>query len=50
MFTVLNDLFILSSVADNQEFAPATRALKILKFQLSRQVALLEERLGVRLI
>ncbi len=50
MLTDLNDLFFFASVVDHQGFAPAGRALGIPKSKLSRRVALLEERLGVRLI
>jgi DNA-binding transcriptional LysR family regulator len=50
MFTDLNDLFYFASVVDHQGFAPASRALGIPKSKLSRRVALLEERLNVRLI
>lgn len=50
MFNDLNDLFYFASVVDYQGFAPAGRALGIPKSKLSRRVALLEERLGVRLI
>lgn len=50
MFTDLNDLFFFASVVDHQGFAPAGRALGIAKSKLSRRVAQLEERLGVRLI
>ncbi|AXK40159.1 LysR family transcriptional regulator [Crenobacter cavernae] len=46
----LNDLYYFAQVADHQGFAPAGRALGIPKSKLSRRVALLEERLGVRLI
>ncbi|MBB1241482.1 LysR family transcriptional regulator, partial [Klebsiella pneumoniae] len=50
MLTDLNDLFFFASVVDHQGFAPAGRALGIPKSKLSRRVALLEERLGARLI
>ncbi|WP_309600890.1 LysR family transcriptional regulator [Serratia sp. AKBS12] len=46
----LNDLFFFASVVEHQGFAAAGRALGIPKSKLSRRVALLEERLGVRLI
>ncbi|MBP9593224.1 MAG: LysR family transcriptional regulator [Steroidobacteraceae bacterium] len=46
----LNDLYYFVQVADHQGFAPAGRALGIPKSKLSRRIALLEERLGVRLI
>jgi DNA-binding transcriptional LysR family regulator len=50
MQTDLNDLYFFASVVDHQGFAPAGRALGIPKSKLSRRVAQLEERLGVRLI
>ncbi|BCL74723.1 LysR family transcriptional regulator [Jeongeupia sp. HS-3] len=46
----LNDLFFFAQVVDHQGFAPAGRALGVPKSKLSRRVAVLEERLGVRLI
>ena len=46
----LNDLFYFAQVVDHRGFAPAARALGLPKSKLSRRVALLEERLGVRLI
>lgn len=46
----LNDLFYFVQVVKNGGFAPAGRALNIPKSRLSRRIALLEERLGVRLI
>jgi DNA-binding transcriptional LysR family regulator len=46
----LNDLLYFAQVVDHQGFAPAGRALGVPKSKLSRRVALLEERLGVRLI
>ncbi|SEM52158.1 transcriptional regulator, LysR family [Stigmatella aurantiaca] len=46
----LNDLFFFSEVVANGGFAPAGRALRQPKSKLSRRVAQLEERLGVRLI
>jgi len=46
----LNDLFFYAQVVDHGGFAPAARALGIPKSRLSRRIALLEERLGVRLI
>lgn len=46
----LNDLFYFVQVVEHGGFAPAGRALGIPKSKLSRRVALLEERLGVRLI
>ncbi|MFI8417605.1 LysR family transcriptional regulator [Serratia sp. NPDC078593] len=50
MLTDLNDLFFFASVVEHQGFAPAGRAIGIPKSKLSRRVAQLEERLGVRLI
>ncbi|KDE40755.1 Transcriptional regulator, LysR family [Nitrincola lacisaponensis] len=46
----LNDLYYFVQVVEHQGFAPAGRALGIAKSKLSRRVALLEERLGVRLL
>lgn len=46
----LNDLFYFVQVIEHKGFAPASRALGIPKSKLSRRVAALEERLGVRLI
>ncbi|MBP0619195.1 LysR family transcriptional regulator [Cupriavidus consociatus] len=46
----LNDLYYFAQVVDHQGFAPAGRVLGIPKSKLSRRVAMLEERLGVRLI
>lgn len=46
----LNDLYYFVQVVDYCGFAPASRALGIPKSKLSRRIALLEERLGVRLI
>lgn len=46
----LNDLFYFAQVVDHGGFAPAGRALGVPKSKLSRRIALLEERLGVRLI
>ncbi|HEX9690666.1 MAG TPA: LysR family transcriptional regulator [Gemmatimonadales bacterium] len=46
----LNDLYYFVQVVDHGGFAPAGRALGIPKSKLSRRLALLEERLGVRLI
>jgi DNA-binding transcriptional LysR family regulator len=46
----LNDLYYFVQVVDHGGFAPAARALGEPKSKLSRRVALLEERLGVRLI
>lgn len=46
----LNDLYYFVQVVEHGGFAPAGRALGIPKSKLSRRIALLEERLGVRLI
>jgi DNA-binding transcriptional LysR family regulator len=46
----LNDLYYYVQVVDNRGFAAAGRALGVPKSKLSRRVALLERRLGVRLI
>ncbi|MGS1015602.1 LysR substrate-binding domain-containing protein [Allosphingosinicella humi] len=46
----LNDLYYFVQVVDHAGFAPAARALGLQKSKLSRRVAQLEERLGVRLI
>ena len=46
----LNDLYFFAHVVEKGGFAPAGRALGIPKSRLSRRVALLEERLGVRLL
>lgn len=46
----LNDLFFFVQVVDHGGFAPAARALGLPKSRLSRRIAILEERLGVRLI
>lgn len=46
----LNDLYYFVQVVEHQGFAPAGRVLGIPKSKLSRRIALLEERLGVRLI
>lgn len=46
----LNDLYFYVQVVDHGGFAPAGRALGMPKSRLSRRIALLEERLGVRLI
>ncbi|MDF3852614.1 LysR substrate-binding domain-containing protein [Achromobacter denitrificans] len=46
----LNDLCYFVQVVKNGGFAPAGRALGIPKSRLSRRIALLEDRLGVRLI
>jgi len=46
----LNDLYYFVQVVEHQGFAPAGRALNVPKSKLSRRIALLEERLGVRLV
>lgn len=46
----LNDLFYYVQVVEHGGFAPAGRVLGVPKSKLSRHIALLEERLGVRLI
>ena len=46
----LNDLYFFVQVVDHGGFAPAARGLGLPRSRLSRQIILLEERLGVRLI
>ena len=46
----LNDLVYFAHVVDHRGFAPAARALGVPKSKLSRRIARLEERLGVRLL
>lgn len=46
----LNDLFYFVHVVEQQGFSPASRVLGVPKSKLSRRIALLEERLGVRLL
>ena len=46
----LNGLYYYVRVVDHGGFAPAGRALGVPKSKLSRRIALLEQRLGVRLI
>jgi len=46
----LNDLYYYVQVVDHGGFAPAGRALGMPKSRLSRRIALLEDRLGTRLI
>lgn len=46
----LNDLALFAAVAEHGGFAPAGRALDLPKSKLSRRVAQLEARLGVRLL
>ncbi|HYD79712.1 MAG TPA: LysR substrate-binding domain-containing protein [Paucimonas sp.] len=46
----LNDLYFFAQVVENGGFAAAGRALGLPKSRLSRRIAELEERLGVRLL
>ncbi|KVQ77685.1 LysR family transcriptional regulator [Burkholderia multivorans] len=46
----LNDLYYFVQVVEHGGFAPAGRALNMPKSKLSRRIALLEARLGIRLI
>ncbi len=46
----LNDLYYYVQAVDHGGFAPAGRMLSMPKSKLSRRIAMLEERLGVRLI
>lgn len=46
----LNDLVYFAQVVDHRGFAPAARALAVPKSKLSRRIAGLEDRLGVRLL
>ncbi|KAF1024681.1 MAG: HTH-type transcriptional regulator DmlR [Burkholderia plantarii] len=46
----LNDLYFFVQVIEHGGFAPAGRALNLPKSRLSRRIAELEERLGMRLI
>ncbi|MDR7122708.1 LysR family transcriptional regulator [Rheinheimera soli] len=46
----LNDLYYFVQSVEHGGFAPAGRALGIAKSKLSRRIALLEDRLGVRLL
>jgi DNA-binding transcriptional LysR family regulator len=50
MMQDLNDLYYFTKAVDHGGFAPAGRALGIPKSKLSRRVANLENRLGLRLI
>nr|WP_321269044.1 LysR family transcriptional regulator [uncultured Tolumonas sp.] len=50
MYQDLNDLYYYVQVVDNGGFSQAGRALGMPKSKLSRRIAMLEERLGVRLI
>ena len=46
----LNSLYYFTQVVEHGGFAPAGRALDMPKSKLSRRIAELEERLGVRLL
>ncbi|MBX3567574.1 MAG: LysR family transcriptional regulator [Rhizobiaceae bacterium] len=46
----LNDLYYFVQIVDHGGFAPAARAIGLQKSKLSRRIATLEERLGVRLL
>ena len=46
----LNDLYFFVQAVDHGGFAPAARSLGMPKSRLSRRIALLEERLGARLV
>ncbi len=46
----LNDLYYFVRVVEHGGFAPASRAIGLQKSKLSRRIAQLEDRLGVRLI
>lgn len=46
----LNDLYFFAQVVEHQGFASAARVLGMPRSRLSRRLALLEERLGVRLV
>ena len=46
----LNDLYFFACVVEHKGFAPAGRALGIPKSKLSRRIAMLEQRLGTRLL
>lgn len=46
----LNDLYFFVQAVDHAGFAPAARSLGMPKSRLSRRIAMLEERLGVRLV
>lgn len=46
----LNDLYLFAKVVEHRGFAAAGRALGLPKSKLSRRIAALEDRLGVRLI
>jgi DNA-binding transcriptional LysR family regulator len=46
----LNDLYYFAQIVDHGGFAPAARATGLQKSKLSRRIAALEDRLGVRLL
>ncbi len=46
----LNDLYFYTKVVEHAGFTAASKAIHVPKSKLSRRIALLEERLGVRLI
>jgi len=46
----LNDLYFFAQVVEHRGFAAAARAIGMPRSRLSRRLALLEERLGVRLV
>jgi DNA-binding transcriptional LysR family regulator len=46
----LNDLYFFVHAVDHGGFAPAARSLGMPKSRLSRRIAMLEDRLGVRLV
>ena len=50
MMRDFNDLQFFTAVVLNRGFSAAARALGVPKSRISRRVALLEERLGVRLL
>src|SRR6266852_6593686 len=50
MMRDFNDLQFFAAVVINRGFSAAARALRVPKSRVSRRVALLEERLGVRLL
>ena len=50
MMRDFNDLQFFTAVVINRGFSAASRALGVPKSRISRRVALLEERLGVRLL
>lgn len=46
----LNDLYFFVQAVDHGGFAPAARSLGMPKSRLSRRIAMLEDRLGIRLV